>query len=69
MRHWYTYRLRGFSLGCQPDDFVSYDRLIGKHGAVAYERELTEEELDQYELEPVKVEMTSEASGGMYELR
>jgi hypothetical protein len=24
-RHWYKYRLRGFSPDCQPDDFVSYD--------------------------------------------
>jgi hypothetical protein len=56
MRHWYKYRLRGLSSGCQPKDFVSYDMQVGKFGAVAYDRELTEEELEQYELELVKVE-------------
>jgi hypothetical protein len=56
MRHWYKYRLRGFSLGCQPDDFVSHDVLIGKFGAVAYNRKLSEEEIQEFELEPVRVE-------------
>lgn len=55
-RHWYKYRLRGLSIGCQPKGFVSYDALIGKFGAVAYERELTEQEIQAYELEPVRVE-------------
>ena len=56
MRHWYKYRLRGFSLGCQPKDFVAHDVQIGKFGAVAYERELMEEEIQAYELESVRVE-------------
>jgi hypothetical protein len=49
-------RLRGFSSGCQPDDFVSCDMQIGKFGSVAYERKLTEEEIQPYELELVRVE-------------
>jgi hypothetical protein len=56
MRHWYKYKFRGHSIGCQPDDFVSHDVQIGKFGAVAYDRELTEEEIQAYELEPVRVE-------------
>jgi hypothetical protein len=56
MRHWYKYRSRGFSPDCQPNDFVSYDVQIGKFGAVAYDRELTEEEIQAYELKPVRVE-------------
>jgi hypothetical protein len=56
MRHWYKYKLRGLSPGCQPKDFVSYDMQIGKFGAVAYDRELTKEEIEAYELEPVRVE-------------
>jgi hypothetical protein len=54
-RHWYKYKFRGLSVGCQPKDFVSYDMLIGKFGAMAYEWELTEEEeTRKYELELVK---------------
>lgn len=55
-RHWYKYRLSGLSPGCQPKDFVSHDVQIGRFGAVAYDRELTEEEIQAYELEPVRVE-------------
>lgn len=51
---WYEYRLRGFSLGCQPDGFMEHDDSIGKHGAVAYDRELTEKEISDYELNPMK---------------
>jgi hypothetical protein len=56
MRHWYKYKFPGLSIGCQPNDFVSHDRLIGRFGAVAYDRELSEKEMKQYELEPVRVE-------------
>jgi hypothetical protein len=56
MRHWYKYKFRGLSIGYQPKDFVSYDMQIGKFGAVTYDRELTEEEIQAYELEPVRVE-------------
>lgn len=48
--YWYEYRLRGFSLGCQPRDFVDVNHEHGKWGAVAYSRELTDEEVDRYEL-------------------
>lgn len=54
--YWYTYRLRGFSIGCQPSGFIKHDDSIGRHGAVAYDRELTEEEISEYELDFLKVE-------------
>lgn len=49
-KYWYGYTLRGCSPGCQPRDFVDTDESFGKFGAVAYNRELTEQELDNYEL-------------------
>jgi hypothetical protein len=50
--YWYAYRLRGFSLGCQPKGHIKHDNSIGKHGIIAYNRELTENELMEYELLP-----------------
>ncbi|PGT90009.1 hypothetical protein [Bacillus thuringiensis] len=47
---WYAYRLRGFSLGCQPKGFVDTCYSYGKFGAVAYKRKLTKEEVSAYEL-------------------
>ncbi|PEA25898.1 hypothetical protein CN984_12615 [Bacillus cereus] len=55
--YWYTYRLRGFSLGCQPNGFVGQDEKIGKLGAVIYERELTVKEKSDYELDFHKIEI------------
>ena len=52
--YWYEYLYRGFSLGCQPKDFVANDADYGRFGAIAYDRELTKEEQDRYELEPIK---------------
>lgn len=48
--YWYAYRLRGFSLGCQPKGFVDTDHAYGKFGAVAYNHKLTKEEVSDYEL-------------------
>lgn len=48
--HWYEYRLRGFSPGCQPTGWVDVDHNRGKWGAIAYNRELTDKEIDAYEL-------------------
>ncbi|WP_137743284.1 defense against restriction DarA-related protein [Robertmurraya siralis] len=50
--HWYAYRLRGFSLGCQPKGHIKVDHSKGRHGIIAYDRELTQKELDDYELIP-----------------
>lgn len=57
MLYWYTYRLRGFSLGCQPKDFAWQDSSIGKFGAIIYERELTKKEISDYELDFHKSEI------------
>ncbi|WP_151035786.1 hypothetical protein [Bacillus wiedmannii] len=57
--YWYTYRLRGFSLGCQPNGFAWQDSSIGKFGAIIYERELTEKEISDYELDLHKVEIVN----------
>lgn len=53
--HWYAYRLRGFSLGCQPKGFVDKDESYGKFGAVAYNRKLTKEEVSAYELTEISL--------------
>lgn len=60
----YVYRLRGFSLGCQPKGFISHNDKEGRHGSVSYDRALTKKEMDDYELilldvnedEPEKIE-------------
>jgi hypothetical protein len=48
--YWYAYRLRGFSPFCQPKGHVKVDQSIGRHGVIAYDRPLTQYELDEYEL-------------------
>ena len=50
---WYTMRLRGVSLGAQPRGFIEIDETHGRWGAVGYDRELTTQELAQYEMEPI----------------
>jgi hypothetical protein len=52
--YWYSYRLRGFSLGCQPKGHIKQDPTIGRHGIIAYDRQLTDTELEEYELIPYK---------------
>lgn len=52
--YWYEYKFRGFSPGCQPNDLVEWDDEYGRFGAVAYERELTPKELEDYELHPIE---------------
>lgn len=48
----YTYKLRGFSLGCQPIGFIGHDDNVGRWGSVTYNRELTEKEMYEYDLVP-----------------
>lgn len=49
-KYWYEYRLRGFSMGCQPKGSIDQDPDYGKWGAVAYDRLLTDDEIEEYEL-------------------
>ena len=57
--HKYGMRLRGFSIGCQPmNGFLSReDDSTGKyHDIIIYSRKLTDEELNQYELDDLNFE-------------
>lgn len=53
MEHKYGMRLRGFSPGCQPKGVIRReDDPDGKYwDVIVYERELTEKEIRDYELE------------------
>lgn len=46
----YTYRTRGFSLGCQPKDFIRFEQEEHKFETIFYDRELTKKEIEDYEL-------------------
>ncbi|PLR99932.1 hypothetical protein CVD19_00730 [Bacillus sp. T33-2] len=48
--YWYEYKLRGFSPGCQPKGYIQHDESKGKWGIIAYNRLLTEAELEDYDL-------------------
>lgn len=57
MKYLYGMRSRGFSIGCQPvDGFVERidDENKKYHDVLIYNRELTDKELDKYELDYVK---------------
>lgn len=59
MKYTYGMKLRGFSIGCQPNKgFVERkDDTSGKyHDLIVYDRELSEEELNRYSLELVEGE-------------
>ncbi len=47
---WYELKFRGISPGCQPKDFIESDNNKGKFGIVGYNRRLTENELETYEM-------------------
>lgn len=54
MKYAYGMRLRGFSLGCQPKNGLLYrtDDNTGKYyDIIVYDRELTDEELYNYDLD------------------
>ena len=53
MRYFYGMRLRGCSIGCQPNGFTArLDDPTGKyHDILVYDRQLTREELWAYELD------------------
>lgn len=46
----YTYRTRGFSIGCQPKDFIKFEQEEHKFETIYYDRELTKKEIEEYEL-------------------
>lgn len=55
-RYLYGMRLRGFSIGCQPMDGLveRRDDISGLyHDILVYDRELTNKEIDDYELDRI----------------
>lgn len=54
VKYWYEFRLRGLSPGAQPKGFVDADASYGRFGAVAYDRPLTDAEIEGYELNVIK---------------
>lgn len=50
MNYWYEMLYRPVSIGCQPKGIVEMDETKGVHGVVAYGRELTDLELEVYEM-------------------
>lgn len=46
----YTYKTRGFSIGCQPKDFIKFEEGEYKFETIYYDRELTKKEIEEYEL-------------------
>lgn len=48
--HWYEMKARPVSIGCQPDGFIEFDDDQGSNGIVAYDRPLTDKELDEFEM-------------------
>lgn len=57
MKYTYGMRLRGFSLGCQPmNGFIErQDDTTGRfYDLLVYDRKLTDEEIENYELEELE---------------
>lgn len=51
MNYLYTLKYRGVSPGCQPSDFVRfYNDDKHKYEVLVYDRELTDDEIERYEL-------------------
>jgi hypothetical protein len=52
--YWYEFIYRGFSPGAQPKGFVKHDENMGgKFGSIAYDRKLTDEEIESFELKTI----------------
>lgn len=49
-RYWYEMQLRPVSVGCQPKGFVEVIEDEGRRGIIASQRELTAEQLDEYDM-------------------
>jgi len=48
--HWYEMTARPVSPGCQPKGFVDFDDSKGRHGVVAYDRKLSRDELEAFQM-------------------
>jgi hypothetical protein len=48
--YWYEMRLRPLSIGSQPNGFIQIDDTKGRHGIIAYNRPLTQNEINEYDL-------------------
>jgi len=48
--YWYEMCKRPVSLGCQPKGFIEFDDEKGERGIVGYDRELTNKELNDFEM-------------------
>ena len=48
--YWYEMTARPIGPGCQPKGFVKFDEDKGRWGIVAYDRKLTQNELEEYEM-------------------
>ncbi len=46
----YTYRTRGFSIGCQPKGVIKWEVGEYKFETIYYDRILTDDEITEYEL-------------------
>lgn len=53
--YWYKMLRRPMGIDCQPKGWVDSDHTVGRFGIVAYERSLTVDELDEYEMEKYAV--------------
>lgn len=55
MEYKYGMKLRGFSIGCQPKEgFVRVEDSDKYWNIIVYNRELTQEEIDNYDLERIE---------------
>lgn len=50
MLYWYEMRLRPVSIGTQPRGFIQVDHDKGRHGIVAYDREISDADLEYYDM-------------------
>jgi len=49
-KFWYEMKLRPIGIGCQPKGMIEFNEDRGSWGIVAYDRELTAKELDDYDM-------------------
>lgn len=49
-KFWYEMRLRPIGIGCQPKGMIEFNEDKGNWGIVAYDRELTDKELDDFDM-------------------
>jgi len=49
-KFWYEMMLRPVGIGCQPSGFVEFDEEQGTWGIVAYDRQLSDKELNDYDM-------------------